>query len=655
MSESVVDVHCTGEMTMLAATSEMISTMNDDQSLLKRYLESKDSSAFTGLVQKYIHFVHGVATRSLGGDRSLADDVTQSVFIIFSQKASQIRSSGMIGSWLHQTTLYACANARKQRARREHHEHLASIAKTETDMPEPNETQLSPFLDQAIASLSATDRAAVIGRYFHGSSTEQIAQSLNSTPEAIQKRLERAIEKLRGFFNKNKLDASTTGVSAMLSIASSHAAPDALTSTIVTSVFTSAAAGSTVAAITKGTLSMMTWIKIKLVSMISICTIITGSIGIAIAQQSADQSQPPTTSSSNQSIIGKWDAIDLIKEGDLPSSKQVTSPFVVIDDTTIQVEAGKNDKVTYKLNPSTDPKQMELTDLAGKKFHGIYDLSDDILRIAFNKSGGDRPANFDMQFGNPSITYMELKRHVPPSLSDDLKSMQGDWLVSFASKNGNPAPQKQLEQTTFNITDNIMQAQVDGAPRETSNIELIPNTDPKQFNIRDRDNPDRLIPGIYEIRGDTLKLYFDDRTKLRPTQMPNDLTVAPAKGSLMVMKKKQQIASADQRMAAITRMRMISRAIVVYHNKTQMMPSQKAELMTDIGIEKDYIYLADETIKLQGIRNHSETILIYDQALKDKDGIAAGFVDGHAEWIKTEDFEARLKTSIENIEAGRMK
>ncbi len=75
--------------------------MSESQQLLAEYAQSGSESAFRELVTRYINLVYGTAVRCAGGDRHLAEDVTQTVFIHLARKARSFRGEVMVGGWLH--------------------------------------------------------------------------------------------------------------------------------------------------------------------------------------------------------------------------------------------------------------------------------------------------------------------------------------------------------------------------------------------------------------------------------------------------------------------------------------------------------------------------------------------------------------------------
>ena len=85
--------------------------------------------------------------------------------------------------------------------------------------------QLAPLLDEAIGQLGKADRNAVVLRFFQNKSAREIAAALNVQESAAQKRLNRAVEKLRAYFLKRGVAVSAGALIGALSVNSVHGAP----------------------------------------------------------------------------------------------------------------------------------------------------------------------------------------------------------------------------------------------------------------------------------------------------------------------------------------------------------------------------------------------------------------------------------------------
>src|SRR3954467_7098527 len=92
-----------------------------DSTLLSDYVAHRSHDAFAQLVDRYINLVYSAALRRTG-DRHLADDVTQAVFIVLYRKAGHIRSAKTLPAWLLNATRYAASNCLRLESRRRHHE-----------------------------------------------------------------------------------------------------------------------------------------------------------------------------------------------------------------------------------------------------------------------------------------------------------------------------------------------------------------------------------------------------------------------------------------------------------------------------------------------------------------------------------------------------
>jgi DNA-directed RNA polymerase specialized sigma24 family protein len=76
-------------------------TSLEDRELLRRYADEAFAPAFDELVRRHLDHVYSAATRRVNGERALAEDVTQTVFIDFASKAKSIPAEMPPGAWLH--------------------------------------------------------------------------------------------------------------------------------------------------------------------------------------------------------------------------------------------------------------------------------------------------------------------------------------------------------------------------------------------------------------------------------------------------------------------------------------------------------------------------------------------------------------------------
>src|SRR5262245_61559735 len=107
---------------------------------------------------------------------------------------------------------------------------------------DPSEwTQIEPMLDEAMQSLDEAERTAVLLRYFQNKSLRDVGVALGASEDAAQKRVSRAVERLREYFSKNKITIGTSGLVALVSANAIQAAPAGLATTVATGAITASA------------------------------------------------------------------------------------------------------------------------------------------------------------------------------------------------------------------------------------------------------------------------------------------------------------------------------------------------------------------------------------------------------------------------------
>lgn len=247
----------------------------DDMDLVRQYARGKSEEAFATLVSRHINLVYSVALRQ-ARDPHLAEEITQSVFIILARKAGSLTSKTVVSGWLYRTARYVSAKALSRQRRRQHREQEAYM-RSQLNEPDSNAwMQIEPLLDAAMAQLGEKDHNAMVLRYFEGRNFKDISTALGTSEAGAKMRVNRALEKLRTFFTKRDLIFTAAAIAAAISTNSIQAAPIGL----ATSVTIAAAKGTTVTASTltliETTLKYMAWTKLK-------TAILIGSVAIVAA------------------------------------------------------------------------------------------------------------------------------------------------------------------------------------------------------------------------------------------------------------------------------------------------------------------------------------------------------------------------------------
>src|SRR5207247_10344925 len=161
--------------------------------------------------------------------------------------------------------------------------------------------QVAPLLDEAMAGLSETDRNAMLLRFFEKKSLKEIGLALGMNDDAAQKRITRALEKLRSFLAQRGKVISASVLSGALSASAVQAAPAALAASVTAAgMLSGATAGS---ALTLGSLKFMAWTNLKSAVAVGVCAI-TAATTLVVESQKVSRLR-----SENRRLAGQMDAL----------------------------------------------------------------------------------------------------------------------------------------------------------------------------------------------------------------------------------------------------------------------------------------------------------------------------------------------------------
>jgi len=265
----------------------------NDIELLAQYARDNSETAFAELVARHVNLVYSTAWRCVGNPHA-AEEIAQAVFIILARKARGLSPRTILSGWLYQTTRLTAANYLRTEIRRQKREQEAFMQSTLNESESEVWTQIAPMLDDAISKLGEKDRNAIVLRFFENKSAREIAGVLRVGESVAQKRVTRAVEKLRKFFTKRGVTLSATAFAVAVSANSVQAAPVGLAATISATVVKSSAIAASTLTLVKGTIKIMTWMKLKLALGISTAMLLAGgAVTVALSQSDNDSKLTP--------------------------------------------------------------------------------------------------------------------------------------------------------------------------------------------------------------------------------------------------------------------------------------------------------------------------------------------------------------------------
>ncbi|MDE3100561.1 MAG: sigma-70 family RNA polymerase sigma factor [Verrucomicrobiota bacterium] len=237
-----------------------------DARLLEQFTRNGSEEAFAALVQRHIGLVHSVALRHTASSQH-AEDITQAVFIILARKAKALGRRTVLPGWLYHTARLTAANWQRAETRRVRREQEAFMQSTfEEPATDALWQKMRPQLDSAMAVLSAGERDALVLRYFQNQSMAEVGQLLGLAENTAQKRIGRALEKLRKFLFKRGVKSTAAAIGETISVNSVQVAPAVLAKSVTAAALAKGAAASTsTLTLIKGALKIMAWTKAKTV------------------------------------------------------------------------------------------------------------------------------------------------------------------------------------------------------------------------------------------------------------------------------------------------------------------------------------------------------------------------------------------------------
>src|SRR3989442_1661312 len=256
-----------------------------DAQLLREYAGTGSEAAFGELVGRHADLVYSAALRQVI-EPDLARDVAQSVFTDLARKAKSLSGDVLLVGWLYRSTRFAALSLLRNERRRQNRERQAMQLLDSPRESSPDWDRIRPVLDEAMANLGDADRDALVLRFFENEDLRAVGAALGTSDDAAQKRVTRALEKLRAFLLRRGVTLSSAALATALTGSAVQAAPAALAGAISAAVLAGAAAAA--AGSTFNLLNLMSITKLK-AGLLSAAVVVGAGAPVVVQQQTVSR------------------------------------------------------------------------------------------------------------------------------------------------------------------------------------------------------------------------------------------------------------------------------------------------------------------------------------------------------------------------------
>jgi RNA polymerase sigma-70 factor (ECF subfamily) len=400
-----------------------------DHALLSQFVAGKDESAFTALMERHGPMVLGVCRRALRNAHD-AEDACQATFLVLARRATRIRKTTSLGSWLHGVAARVSANLRREQSRRSLRERNKPPAASGGPAEEVSWREVQAALDEELLRLPESLRATLVHCYLEGRTRDEAARALGISVGCLHGRLERARKRLCDRLTRRGLVLSTTLLATALA---EDAARAGLSPTLTVATVRAATpfasgqepAASLVAAhvieLTREVLASMVLSKrcvVTIGALLAGVFLAGAAYATFVPPQDAkapEQAKDGAAADDAKALQGEWLAVWIEADGKKVDADEVAELRLTFRGQELTVGSadgqGRSRKSNFKLNPTRSPKEIDLISLDGQEkgqtTPGIYALDKGRLQICMPRdAGGRRPKDFETRKGDGLLVLL---------------------------------------------------------------------------------------------------------------------------------------------------------------------------------------------------------------------------------------------------------
>ncbi|HTV47801.1 MAG TPA: sigma-70 family RNA polymerase sigma factor [Phycisphaerae bacterium] len=210
--------------------------MLTDAELLGSFVRDRSEDAFKTLLDRHLKLVYGAALRQVN-DPGIAEDIAQGVFMALARKAPSLQGrAATLPVWLLTATRFAVYNTLRNRMVRAQYEQKAAVMKTQS-ATSTDSNVLRSIIDEALNRLTPPDRTAIAAYYLENRNLREVGDILTVSEDAAQKRVSRALDRLREVLARRGIVCPADALEASLHQYGAVAIPPMLLTAIFNGVF----------------------------------------------------------------------------------------------------------------------------------------------------------------------------------------------------------------------------------------------------------------------------------------------------------------------------------------------------------------------------------------------------------------------------------
>jgi RNA polymerase sigma-70 factor, ECF subfamily len=175
-----------------------------DEQLMDRLVGPEVEASLSALYDRYSRTVFGIGLKLLGGDRSVAEELVQEVFLkVWRSSHTFDPSRGSFSAWLYRVTRSVALDLYRKRARKinpvpDGDSHTAAVRDSSAGPQEiVDDSWLSWRVSRALEGLSTAHREVIELAYFGGLSQREISQQTGMPLGTVKTRTSSALKRLR--------------------------------------------------------------------------------------------------------------------------------------------------------------------------------------------------------------------------------------------------------------------------------------------------------------------------------------------------------------------------------------------------------------------------------------------------------------------------